>query len=45
MRPNFPTINSYRNNSLDIESQDQQMAEETLILNPEVNDGDFYTVT
>jgi CubicO group peptidase (beta-lactamase class C family) len=41
MRPNLPALNSYHNSSLDIESQRQKMVEEALILNPEVDEGEF----
>jgi CubicO group peptidase (beta-lactamase class C family) len=41
MRPNIPTLDSYRTSSLDIESQRQKMVEEALILNPEAEQGEF----
>ena len=41
MRANLPSVNSYQNSSLDIESQRQQMIEEALMLSPEVNEGQF----
>ena len=41
MRPDIPTLNSYQNSSLDIESQRQKMVEEALVLSPEVEKGTF----
>jgi len=41
MRANTPTLNSYRNSSLDIEAQRQKMIEEALLLKPEVNQGKY----
>jgi len=41
MRPNLPTVNSYHSSSLDIEFQRQKMVEEALVLNPEVEQGEF----
>ncbi|NQY89393.1 MAG: beta-lactamase family protein [Colwellia sp.] len=41
MRANLPTVNSYQTSPLDIEAQRQKMVEEALILNPEVESGEF----
>jgi CubicO group peptidase (beta-lactamase class C family) len=41
MRANIPALNSYKDSSLDIESQRQKMVEEALVLNPEVEEGTF----
>jgi hypothetical protein len=41
MRANIPTLNNYRTNSLDIEYQRQQILEEALLLNPEVEQGEY----
>ncbi|MCJ8321162.1 MAG: beta-lactamase family protein [Colwellia sp.] len=41
MRLNLPEVNSYQTSSIDIESQRQQMVEAALILNPEIEQGQF----
>jgi CubicO group peptidase (beta-lactamase class C family) len=41
MRPNLPALNSYQTSTLDIESQRQKMVEEAVILNPEVEEGEY----
>lgn len=41
MRANLPKLNSYKNSSLDIESQRQKMLEEALVLSQEVEEGTF----